>query len=118
MVAGILTRELWTFYQAFVAGRKARLPGAYSRTATTRCGSGNLSPAACSMLNSLTGKNSSPMCRRSICRLIIEGRRARVFPAAGRAIALSASLTAALNELSRREGVSPFMTLLAAFNFC
>ncbi len=31
------------------------------------------------------------------------------------AIALSTSLTAALNELSRREGVTPFMTLLAAF---
>ena len=81
---GILALELWTFYQAIVAGQKARLAALPLQYRDYAVWQRNLSPAACSTPASLTGKNSSPIRRCWICRLIIEGRRARVFMAAGR----------------------------------
>ena len=81
---GILARELWTFYQAFVTGQIARLPALPRSVPRLRGVAAGFSHRPCSTPTSRTGKNSLPIRRCSICRLIIEGRRARVFTAAGR----------------------------------
>ena len=49
-----------------------------------------------------------------ICPLTTRGRQSRVFAAQGNRYRCRVSTTA-VNELSRREGVTQFMTLLAAF---
>ena len=113
---GILTRELWTLYDAYANGRpspSARVCLCSMRTTQ----SGNE--------NGCKGRYWSPNCptgRKQLKELPIlnlptdHPRPAKQsFRGARQPLSLPESLTTAVNELSGREGVTQFMTLLAAF---
>jgi amino acid adenylation domain-containing protein len=112
---GILTRELWTLYDAYANGRPLplqELPVQYLDYAVWQREwlQGEVLEAHLSYwrkeLENLPVLNL-PTDRPRPARQSYLGAR--------QPIALSVSLTAAVNELSRREGVTQFMTLLAAF---
>src|ERR1043166_8480175 len=82
---------------------------------TTRCGNVSGCRAKCSKSNWATGANSwltHPQCWS--CQRITTDRRNRVREAS-LPLQLSTELTAGLKQLSKREGVTLFMTLLAAW---
>ena len=86
-----------------------------SSTRTTRSGNENGCKGRSLRLSFLTGESNCGIFPCLICPLIILGRRSQSFRGARQPISLPESLTAAVNELSRREGATQFMTLLAAF---
>ena len=112
---GILARELWVFYEAFVKGRRARLPALAIQ----------YRDYAMWQRESLTGRAldthlaywKKQLADAPVLDLPADHRRPprQSFRGGRQVISLSTSLTAALNEFSRREGVTLFMTLLAAF---
>ena len=112
---GILTREIWTLYEAFSNGKSSpfeRLPVQYSDYAVwqrdwlqgevldTQLDYWKKQLETLSILNLPTDRPRPP-------RQSYNGARV--------AIKLPQTLTASLNELSNRIAVTPFMTLLAAF---
>jgi amino acid adenylation domain-containing protein len=112
---GILTRELWTLYQAYCQGKSSPLdplPVQYSDYAVWQRDwlQGEVLEAQLSywkeqlkelpILNLPTDRSRKP-------RQSFSGARVK--------ITLLAELTTAINEASYRHGVTPFMTLLAAF---
>ena len=112
---GILTRELWTQYQARANGKPLslqELPVQYADYAVWQ-------------REWLQGEVLEPQLsywRKQLENLPVlnlptdHPRPAKQsFRGARQPISLPESLTAAVNELSRREGVTQFMTLLAAF---
>jgi len=112
---GILTRELWTLYEAFSNGKPSpfeRLPVQYSDYAVWQRNwvQGEVLDTQLAYwkkhLQNLSIINL-PTDRPRKSRQSFDGRRAP--------IALPENLTSAVNETSHRFGVTPFMTLLAAF---
>jgi amino acid adenylation domain-containing protein len=114
---GILFRELWTLYETFSNGKPSpfeRLPVQYSDYAVwqRKWLQGEVLESQLSYWKHLLD-SSPPMLNLPTDR----PRPARQsFCGASMPVALSESLTEAINELSRREGVTQYMTLLAAFN--
>ena len=112
----ILTRELWTLYEAFSIWQDSRpyLPSPCS-TRTTPCGSGTGFRVKCSTRSSITGRINSnnlsilnlPTDRSRTPRQSFHGDRVPIM--------LPQALTASVNDLSNQSAVTPFMTLLAAF---
>ncbi|HXV82417.1 MAG TPA: amino acid adenylation domain-containing protein, partial [Candidatus Binatia bacterium] len=112
---GILTRELWTLYDAFSNGRPSPLeplPVRYSEYAVWQREwlKGNVLEAQLAYwkerLKDLSMLNL-PADRARKARQSFHGARV--------AIELPHELTTALNEMSHRFAVTPFMTLLATF---
>ena len=114
---GILSRELWALYHAYSTGKPSGLrdiPIQYADYAVWQREwlQGEVLESQLSYWKHRLD-NSPPMLNLSTDRR----RPARQsFCGASMPIALSESLTEAINELSRREGVTQYMTLLAAFN--
>ena len=111
---GVAGRELAALYAASATGRPRRCPSCRSSTPTSRSGSGAGSKARRSTSCSATGRGNSRACRPWSCpptgRARPSGR-----PAARPVVRARADLSETLEALSRREGATLFMTLLAAF---
>jgi len=112
---GILTRELWTLYEAFVSDRVSPLndlPIQYSDFAAWQ--REWLQGDAVEAQLAYWKKQLHDI---SILNLPTDRPRParQSFYGARQAISLSQSLSRAINELSHRQSVTPFMTLLAAF---
>ena len=114
---GILSRELWTLYEAHTRGRPAHLPKLQVQYADYAAWQrewlqGEVLESQLSYWKQRL-ENAPPMIDLPTdrCRPARQRFRGRSVP-----IALSESLTEAVNELSHREGVTQYMTLLAAFN--
>ena len=112
---GVLFRELGALYAAFAEGRPSALPELQSSTPISP--PGKSSGARSWSSRSHTGSSSSPIFPR---RLPLPTDRPR--PAAGnprgtrRFFELPPGLSKALVALSQKEGVTLYMTLLAAFD--
>ena len=112
---GIFTRELWTLYDAYANGRTSpleELPVQYADYAVWQR----------EWLQGEVLESQLSYWRKQLENLpMLNLPTDRPRPAqqsylgARQPITLSESLTAAVNELSKREGVTQFMTLLAAF---
>ena len=116
VVDGDSFRELWTLYETFSNGKPSpfeRLPVQYSDYAVwqRKWLQGEVLESQLSYWKHLLD-SSPPMLNLPTDR----PRPARQILCASMPVALSESLTEAINELSRREGVTQYMTLLAAFN--
>jgi amino acid adenylation domain-containing protein len=113
---GILTRELWTLYEAFVSDRVSPLndlPIQYSDFAAWQ-----REWLRGEALESQLAYWKEQLAEIPILNLPADRPRAvrQSFCGARVPICLPESLTAAVNDLSYRFNVTPFMTLLAAFN--
>ena len=111
---GILTREIWTLYEAYANGNPSPLqdlPIQYADYAVWQ-----REWLRAEVLESQVSYWKKQLDGISMLNLPTDGFRPKQqsFSGARQAICLSESLTAAVNELSKREGVTPFMTLLAA----
>ncbi|MGE5820443.1 MAG: condensation domain-containing protein, partial [Deltaproteobacteria bacterium] len=112
---GIVTRELWTLYEAYAAGKSSPLkdvPVQYADYAVCQR----------EWLQGEVLESQLSYWRKHLENLpMLNLPTDRPRPAqqsclgARQPITLSESLTTAVNELSRREGVTQFMTLLAVF---
>ena len=110
---GVAAAELVTLYQADRQGspRRARPPIQYADFAHWQRGSSSRSYGR---PRSRTGGAGSRASRRWSCRPIGPVRRSAA-PRRPSSPPTSPELSAAVRALGRREGVTPFMTLLAAF---
>ena len=112
---GILTRELWLLYEAYANDRPISLQDLSIQYADFAVWQRNwLQGEVLESQLSYWKKqlNDIPILNLPTDRI----RPARqTFRGARQSMALGQSLTQAINELSHREGVTPFMTLLAAF---
>ncbi len=112
---GVLTRELWTLYENFCSTQTPRLPELtcryrdYAAWQCARLQDDGLKPQLDYWRERLT--------EAPLLDLPTDRPRPMTPSFAGAKIefALSEALTVRLNELSRREGATLFMTLLAAF---
>ncbi len=112
---GILTRELWTLYEAYANGKPSPLPDLpvqYTDYAVWQ-----RQWLKGKVLESQLSYWKKQLAHIPILNLPTDRPRPvlQSFRGARQPISLPESLTAAVNELSRREGVTQFMTLLAAF---
>jgi amino acid adenylation domain-containing protein len=112
---GILTRELWTLYEAFAKGRPSPLedlPIQYVDYAVWQ-----REWLQGEVLETQLSYWRKQLENVSLLNLPTDHARPakQSFRGARQPISLPESLTKAVNELSRREGVTQFMTLLAAF---
>jgi amino acid adenylation domain-containing protein len=112
---GILTRELWSLYKAYAAGKPMTLkdlPIQYADFAIWQ-----REWLRGQMLESQLSYWKKQLHDIPILNLPTDRTRTArpSFSGARRSITLSLSLTTAINELSHRQNVTPFMTLLAAF---
>jgi amino acid adenylation domain-containing protein len=112
---GILTRELWTLYEAFAKGRPSPLedlPIQYVDYAVWQ-----REWLQGEVLETQLSYWRKQLENVSLLNLPTDHARPakQSFRGARQPISLPQSLTTAVNELSRREGVTQFMTLLAAF---
>src|SRR5262245_52252333 len=112
---GILMRELWTFYDAYSNGRPSPLQDLSVQYADyafwqREWRQGNVLDFQLSYLK-------EQLKELPILNLLTDHPRPakQSFRGARQLISLPEALTAAVNELSRREGVTQFMTLLAVF---
>ncbi|MBM2804325.1 MAG: non-ribosomal peptide synthetase [Deltaproteobacteria bacterium] len=112
---GILTRELWTLYEAFSHGKPSpfeHLPVQYSDYAVWQ-----RNWLQGEVLDTQLDYWKKQLENLSILTLPTDRPRTprQSFLGARVSVALPQALTASLNELSNRNAVTPFMTLLAAF---
>jgi amino acid adenylation domain-containing protein len=113
---GILTKEIWTLYDAHANGSPSRrkdVPIQYADYAAWQ-----REWLQGDVLESQLSYWKEQLKELPILNLPTDHPRPakQSFRGARQPITLSESLTAAVNELSRREGVTQFMTLLAAFS--
>ena len=114
---GVLLREMASLYEAFSANGRRPCRNCRCSTRTLRCGSGNFWPAKFSTSSSRIGSNSCLGLRPAWnCRRTARVRRCESFRGAQQAVVLPKELLESLRKLSRKEGVTLFMTLLAAFD--
>ena len=112
---GILTRELWSLYEAYAAGKKTRLkdlPIQYADFASWQ-----REWLQGEILESQLSYWRKQLHDIPILNLPTDRTRPgrQSFCGARQSITLSQSLTTAVHELSQRQSVTPFMSLLAAF---
>ena len=112
---GILTRELWTLYDAYANGRPSplqELPVQYADYAVWQ-----REWLQGEVLESQLSYWKEQLKELPVLNLPTDHPRPakQSFRGARQPLSLPESLTAAVNELSGREGVTQFMTLLAAF---
>jgi amino acid adenylation domain-containing protein len=112
---GILTRELWSLYEAYAAGKTTTLkdlPIQYADFASWQ-----REWLQGEMLESQLSYWKNQLHDIPIPNLLTDRTRParQSFYGARQSITLSQSLTTAVNELSHRQSVTSFMTLLAAF---
>jgi non-ribosomal peptide synthetase component F len=113
---GVLARELAAIYEALSAGNQPQLPELPCSMPTLRSGSATGSAAKCCKLSLRTGSNSW---RERLpcwnCQPIDPDLQLGPPKAQPSRYCCLQELTAALKNLSQREDVTLFMTLLAAF---
>jgi len=112
---GILSRELWSLYESYAAGKTTTLrdlPIQYADFASWQ-----REWLQGEMLESQLSYWKKQLHDIPILNLPTDRRRPapQSFYGARESITLSQLLTTAINELSHRQSVTPFMTLLAAF---
>jgi amino acid adenylation domain-containing protein len=113
---GILTRELWILYETYANENPSPFPELPVQYADYAVWQREWLQGA--VLESQLAYWKKQLENIPIVNLPMDRPRPakQSFRGAREPIALSESLTAAINELSRREAVTQFMTLLAAFN--
>jgi amino acid adenylation domain-containing protein len=113
---GILTRELWILYETYANENPSPFPELTVQYADYAVWQREWLQGE--VLESQLAYWKTRLDNIPIVNLPTDRPRPakQSFRGARESIALSESLTAAINELSRREGVTQFMTLLAAFN--
>jgi amino acid adenylation domain-containing protein len=112
---GILTRELWALYESFANDRVSPLADPLIQYSDFAAWQKEWLQGE--VLDSQLGYWKKQLDNFPILNLPTDRPRParQSFRGAKQPITLSESLTAAMNELSRREGVTQFMALLAAF---
>ena len=112
---GILTRELWTLYDAYANGRPSLLQDLAVQYADYAVWQREWLQG--DVLESQLSYWKEQLKELPILNLPTDHPRPvkQSFRGARQPLSLPESLTTAVNELSRREGVTQFMTLLAAF---
>ena len=113
---GVAASELATLYEADCHGRPSPLPGMPDPVRRFRSLAAR--PVANRSLvgpDRVAGGADSPACPLWSCRRIALVRQSEAARGALHHLVLSAELSAAVRAAARREGVTPFMTLLAAF---
>ena len=112
---GILTRELWTLYDAYANGRPSLLQDLAVQYADYAVWQREWLQG--DVLESQLSYWKEQLKELPILNLPTDHPRPvkQSFRGARQPLSLPESLTAAINELSRGEGVTQFMTLLAAF---
>ena len=111
---GLLIREVASLYRAYSQKQASSPPRWTFNTPIIPFGKSSGSKAKYSNNNSATGSNSSPA-RRPLLPTDRPRPPLQTQHGAQELLQLSPGLTRSLNDLSRREGVTPFMTLLAAW---
>ena len=113
---GVIYRELSALYEAFSVGRASpAFPNFRSSTSTSLIGSGNRCKEKCSRRGSIIGSASSAICR--VLDLPTDRPRPSVqtYSGAQHRLRLAEPLVEALKTLSRKQGCTLYMLLLAAF---
>ena len=112
---GILTKEIWTLYEAYASGRPVSLPELPVQYVDYAAWQREWLQG--DVLESQLSYWKERLNELPVLDLPTDHPRPakQSFRGARQPMTLSESLTAAVNELSRREGVTQFMTLLAAF---